>query len=96
MRTSRGHLDAGLAKHELPNRFPRPSDPLPLALTRALTPTQELLDRFWGYPMCVVRGMLCALEQEGTLWRSEVAKPCTRPPSSHTSLAVTPALAPNP
>ena len=35
----------------------------------------ELLERFWGHPMCVVRGVLHALEAEGTLWRSELAQP---------------------
>ena len=35
----------------------------------------ELLDRFWGHPMCLVRGMLHAMEAEGTLRRSHLARP---------------------
>jgi len=36
---------------------------------------EELLDRFWGHPMCLVRGMLHAMEAEGTLRRSHLARP---------------------
>lgn len=36
---------------------------------------EELLDRFWGHPICLVRGMLHAMEVEGTLRRSLLARP---------------------
>lgn len=38
-----------------------------------------LLERFWGYPTCLVRGMLVTMVAEGTLRRTQLARPPKRP-----------------